>query len=305
MTNLSQRLKYSALLLSVSLTALSSPSAEAKTYAGNSRAVWTELEIRLKQEKFSPDFIALLRKKFSLKNHEKVLRLNTLGFLKSVDHQDLVTDLAVQASRRFLEQNSEILGKAETLFGVDKEVISALLWIETRHGSVTGRFHVPSVYASLLVANSPRSRRYLKNEAKKSRLPASLSLREVNEKILTRTDKKSLWASGELRELDTQFYQRPSVVRNLKGSFAGAFGIPQFIPTSYQKLAFTDRENSKPDLSRPNDAVLSVANYLKQNGWAAEREGKEKALYHYNNSRDYVQAILTLSEKLKKNVATN
>lgn len=279
--------------------------AEAKKTSGNQRAVWREIETRLKREKFSPDFIVLLRKKFKLKDHEKVLRLNTLGFLKSVDHQDLVTDLAVQASLRFLEQYSEILKKAETLFGVDREVVAALLWIETRHGSVTGRFHVPSVYASLLVANSPRSRRYLENEAKKSREPASLSLREVNEKIVTRTAKKSLWAIGELRTLDAEYDQRPSVVKNLKGSFAGAFGIPQFIPSSYQNLAFTDRENAKPDLSRPNDAVLSVANYLKQNGWSAEREGKEKALYHYNNSRDYVEAILTLSEKLKEHVARN
>ncbi len=262
-------------------------------------AEWKEIERRLKKEKFSKPFISLLRKKFRRKDHETVLKLNTLGFLKSVDHHELVTDQAVQASRKFLERNTEPLDKAETLFGVDREIIAALLWVETRHGTVTGRFHVPSVYASLLVANTSRSRRYLEREAKKTRLPASTTMKEVKEKIVTRTDRKGVWALTELRALEALFLKNAKTVRNLKGSFAGAFGISQFIPTSYQRHAFTDRSDETPDLADTNDAVLSVANYLKQNGWAANSDSRYKALFHYNNSKDYVEAILALSERLK------
>jgi membrane-bound lytic murein transglycosylase B len=259
-----------------------------------------EIVKRLRHRKFSPSFVRFLGKNFQESDHERVLRLNILGFLHPVDHHVLVTPEAVTASKEFLKENPEAFKKAKTLFGVDPEVISALLWVETRHGSVMGKFSVPSVYASLSVANTKRSRRYLVKEATQDRLPASLTLKEVKKKIRARTAKKTKWAIGELRILEKIFLAKRQDLGKLEGSFAGAFGIPQFVPSSYQRLAFTARPHARPDLNQASDAILSVANYLKKKGWGKDSKSKRKAIYQYNHSSDYVDAILELSRILKE-----
>jgi len=48
------------------------------------------------------------------------------------------------------------------------------------------------------------------------------------------------------------------------------------------------------------DAIHSVGNYLNVNGWGNARQAQEKAVFHYNNSKDYVDAVLKLAEKLSE-----
>lgn len=274
-------------------------SASASAAAASARE-WKVIEKRLKKEKFSKGFVRMLSKKYVGKEHERVLRLNILGFLSQVDHHVLVTDEGAEASKKFLEENMKSFEIAQATFGVDPETIAALLWIETRHGNIQGRFHVPSVYASLVVSTTQRSRSYLMKEAKRLRAPASEpSNDELQKKIRERTSRKSLWAIEQLRALEKIYNDGSKDVAQLTGSFAGAFGIPQFIPSSYRQWAFTDREGEFPNLKDTHDAILSVANYLKKNGWDADLESKRKALYSYNNSRDYVEAILELGKNLK------
>lgn len=293
-----------ASLLLTFLCTVGAPEAWAKRGARSKKSHWAQVEKKLRAEKFSPDFIAEIKSSFQNEKHDQVLRLNTLGFLRNVDHQILVTDEALKSSRAFLAEHRTSFQQATTAFGVDAEIIAALLWVETKHGSVRGKFYVPGVYASLASADSKASRAFLIKEARKARLPASMSHREVREKIMQRTTKKAAWALTELRSVERQFQKNKSWITNLYGSFAGAFGIPQFIPSSYERHAYTDRESSPPDLSATHDAVLSVGRYLANHGWGADVESQKKALYAYNNSEDYVAAIMRISEMLKKGSVT-
>jgi membrane-bound lytic murein transglycosylase B len=286
------------LLLTTFLSFSTESSAKSTRASREAAKTRHEIEVRMKGRKFSPSFIRFVKKNFEAKNHERVLRLNTLGFLNPVDHHVLVTDEAIASSKSFLKEHEKEFDKAESLFGVKREVIAALLWVETRHGNVTGNFLVPSVYASLIIADTKRSRNYLIREAKKDRLPATLTLKDVKNKIKSRTTRKVKWAIEELRVLEKIFLAKKQDLRELKGSFAGAFGIPQFLPSSYQRLAYTDRPDAKPNLDKTGDAILSVANYLKKNGWNETSEAQHKAIYSYNNSTDYVEAILELGKTL-------
>ena len=114
-----------------------------------------------------------------------------------------------------------------------------------------------------------------------------------------RTKRKAAWALDELRALEKFYKKDKKMVSELQGSFAGAFGIPQFIPSSYFTYSRPLKKGAVADLYSPDDAISSVSNYLKKTGWnSKKRTRKMKALMHYNNSEDYAESILQLSEQI-------
>ncbi len=92
-------------------------------------------------------------------------------------------------------------------------------------------------------------------------------------------------------------------VLRLRGSYAGAFGMPQFLPSSYLKWACSPDNVTRPDLDYEPDAIVSVANYLKGHGWkkGQTEEKSKKILWAYNHNTVYVETIMGVAEKLQKN----
>jgi membrane-bound lytic murein transglycosylase B len=87
-------------------------------------------------------------------------------------------------------------------------------------------------------------------------------------------------------------------VVDLRGSWAGAFGYPQFLPSSYLKWAVDGDNDGDIDLYTIADAAFSIGNYLKSNGWSVKPSARKNAIHHYNNSDAYVKAVYTLANKL-------
>lgn len=168
--------------------------------------------------------------------------------------------------------------------------------------SIRACHHVWSVFASLAAADQPENIRanqmsYRDTIADPARRAMLDSLVEV------RSSRKAVWALSELEELWRIAQDSVLDVLELRGSWAGAFGIPQFIPSSYRRWARDGDGDGTVDLFNVNDAIVSVANYLKTNGWGPQRAQQEAALFHYNNSNDYVQCILTVAERLRSSQA--
>jgi membrane-bound lytic murein transglycosylase B len=88
----------------------------------------------------------------------------------------------------------------------------------------------------------------------------------------------------------------------LKGSWAGAFGLSQFLPSSFLRLALDGNGDGNIDLFSLPDAAHSVGNYLKGHGWTSSPEAQHKAVFGYNNSTKYVEAVLTLAELTQKQI---
>jgi membrane-bound lytic murein transglycosylase B len=178
----------------------------------------------------------------------------------------LLTKRSIERGRKFLNENKEVLTRVETTYGVDKEIVIAILRVETNLSKYVGKY---PIFNSLL----------------------TLALAE---------NRRSSWAENELIEL-----LRISKVQNIdplsiKGSWAGAFGIAQFIPSSYTKYAVDGNNDGVIDLFDLADATASIANYLKVNGW--EKNGSEKnwkAVYEYNHCDEYVKAIFAYAESIK------
>lgn len=136
---------------------------------------------------------------------------------------------------RFAKRNKQWLEKAEQEFGVDWHVIVALLGVETAYGNITGN---RDVFTSLttLAFDYPRRGQYFQSE-----LEAYL--------VLAR---KQGWELG-----------------TTNGSYSGALGMVQFMPSNYLKLAIDYDQDGTVDLwGSEADAIGSIANYMKHHGWS-------------------------------------
>ena len=89
-------------------------------------------------------------------------------------------------------------------------------------------------------------------------------------------------------------------IAQVKGSWAGAFGICQFIPSSCLNYAVDGNGDGLIDLYDFRDAAASVSNYLKVHGWRTglDRKAQEKVVWSYNHSTLYCQTVVELARRL-------
>lgn len=251
-------------------------------------------------------FIELSLENYQSETFETVMKLNLLGFLQPPQHMDRVTSQSVDMSLRFLNENQDSLKKAYQKYKIPPQVISALLWIETRHGDDRGSFHIVSVFLHLLQAQRPENRKALTEMAIEiNQKTKEYTVRNLRKVMKERSRQRARWAKEQILALTQIHRQKKLDLKTLKGSFAGAFGIPQFIPSSYRDFAKASRAKTSPDLYHVGDAIMSVANYLRRHGWNNRKTGAQiAALMKYNNSRDYAESILEISARLKANKET-
>ncbi|MCL5991695.1 MAG: lytic murein transglycosylase [Bacteroidetes bacterium] len=233
------------------------------------------------------------------KFNERYVKINVTGYLKKVDYSSNYNAFSIRKSRQFIRENRDILNKCEDEFGVPKEVITSILWVETKHGSYLGDNHIASVYLSTAMCDQPEFVELNKKELHETFVDDTSELSNLEKKISERARKKSRWAVNELIYLSKINNAATVPVLDLNGSWAGAFGLSQFLPSSYFNWAVDGNGDGVIDLFNTADAIYSVANYLKQNGWSDSYNSWKKAIYHYNNSNDYVDAILKLASKLE------
>ncbi len=144
----------------------------------------------------------------------------------------------IMAGARFWQDNAAWLQRAEDRFGVPPEIIVGIVGVETFYGRITGNFRVLDVLATLAF-DFPRGRS-----------DRSAFFRDELEEFLVLCRREGL---------------DPTLP---KGSFAGAMGLPQFMPGSINRFAVDFDGDDHIDLNgSPADVVGSVANYLAAHGW--------------------------------------
>jgi peptidoglycan lytic transglycosylase B len=145
-----------------------------------------------------------------------------------------LTDKREQRGREFMELHRETLQRAEDKFGVPKEVVVAIIGVETFYGRITGSYRVLDALATLAFDYPKRSTFFTK----------------------------------ELKNFLILAHEGGMDPRDLKGSYAGAMGYGQFMPSSYRAYAVDFDDDGEVDIwNNPVDAIGSVANYFKQHGW--------------------------------------
>jgi membrane-bound lytic murein transglycosylase B len=231
----------------------------------------------------------------SVEFNERYVKINVTGYLNPPDYTSHYNDYSVRRTRIFYNNNLDLLSLAEQKYGVNKEVIAAVLWIETRHGNYLGNHHIVSVYLSAAMCNLPDYYNVNKQVMLDKHLGTKSELPELEQRLRERSDRKANWALDQLLALEKMHKVSPIPIMELHGSWAGAFGISQFLPVSYINWAVDGDGDKMINLFEVADAVFSTANYLNQNGWGETYEEQKAAVFHYNNSSAYVDAVLTLA----------
>lgn len=211
---------------------------------------------------------------------------------KQASYDYFLTEKPLHLAQEFLQNNASWLKKMESRFSVPKEVVAAIFLVESHFGANGGRYSLLKVFTSLsLCEQEPLLRRTY--DLLKQSYP-NLDYRW----LARRAARKSSWAYGQLKAL-LKMRQKVNISQ-LKGSWAGAFGIPQFIPSSFLSYAVDGNDDGIVDLYLYQDAAASVMNYLNRHGWKGKMspEKEKKAIWSYNHSKLYVQTILAIRDQL-------
>jgi membrane-bound lytic murein transglycosylase B len=164
----------------------------------------------------------------------------------------------VSKGLNFYKKNSNLINTIEDQYNINKELLLALMGIETNFGTYVGKMDILSSLSTL--SFDKRRSEFFSNE-----LIILLRLIEKNQ-----IDYKTLY-----------------------GSWAGAFGYFQFMPSTMKNFAIDYDKNSYIDLKNNNDAYASAANYLNKIGWNNE----EPCFYKINLSNEVPKKYLNVSAK--------
>ena len=168
-----------------------------------------------------------------------------------------LTPLRINAGVRFGEQHRDALQRAFELYDVPAEIIVAIIGVESVYGRNTGNYRVIDTLTTLAFDYLPRAE-FFRSELENFLLYS--------------------------RDTGIDLFK-------LKGSYAGAIGIPQFMPGSYRRYAVDHDGDGRSDLSGSfSDAIGSVANFLKEHGWQAGKPAAFAAQVQGEKFRKLVDA---------------
>jgi membrane-bound lytic murein transglycosylase B len=173
-----------------------------------------------------------------------------------------LTQARIDGGVKFWQENAQALSSVSQQTGVAPEIIVAIIGVETGYGKNMGNHHVLDALATLAFAYPPRSPFF----------------------------------TGELEQFLLLCREEKKDPREPLGSYAGAMGYPQFMPSSFRSLAKDFEHDGKRDIwQNPRDAIASVGFYFQQNGWQQGQDIAAKATANGSQYKAFVNKDLKLN----------
>jgi len=188
-----------------------------------------------------------------------------------------MTDKRAMGGIEFFRENSELVMQVSDSMGVDPYLLVSLVGIESNYGRHYGQYTVFNALYTLI-----------------HQLP-----------------RKGKWASRELAEFILLCHGNKIDPHSILGSYAGAFGYGQFIPSSFNNYAIDFDGDSVRHHDKWPDVLGSIANYLLKNGYKPGTDNYSKgspnweSVFAYNRSNNYVGVVMELRQEIKKGIIEN
>lgn len=201
------------------------------------------------------------------------------------------------AAHRCRLRYAEAFEAAERAHGVSADLVAAILFIESGCGYNTGSKLVLYRLARLAMANEPENlqRNLDRYTGTAGRIdPDTAAQLRARARYLEDTfypEVRALFAAADRMGVD------PLAIR---GSVSGAFGAPQFLPTSYLAYGVDGNGDGRVSLYDTDDAAASCASYFAGHGWRPGLSTKERraVVWEYNHSSAYVDTVLALAARI-------
>ncbi len=255
---------------------------------------FTKLQARLIKDGFDAEGIAELYRQPGVAFETRGVSLFFRHSEARLNYAQFLEDRRIQMARQYIIDHSGALAAAEEQYGVAREIITAIMLVETQLGTLVGKQTVFNILSTMAALDDTVVRKAFWNDLPKER-------RLKRKAFEKKADRKSSWAYAELKAL-LQYVQ----VENMdpvaiQGSYAGAMGYCQFMPSNALRLGVDGNGDERVDLFDHTDAIASVGNYLKHHGWKPEmtRNQQFQVILKYNYSKPYANTILDIAVRLR------
>ena len=183
-----------------------------------------------------------------------------------------VKESRVAAGAKFYNENKRLIGDVSSKYGVDPFIIVTIAGVESNYGVHHSQYSVFNALYS--------------------------QIHEI--------PRRSKWATKELSEFIKYCFKDQLDTQEIGGSYAGAFGYGQFIPSSFTRYSVDFNGNGVREPYSWPDVLGSIANYLRMNGYKKNSDNYQKdgdiykSVYAYNHAHNYVMAVLELTEQIRE-----
>lgn len=238
------------------------------SYADYSKHPHAEYVIKklVSQYNFSEQEVRLVLSK--AKTDNKILQSMTNAAEKTKTwtkyRQSFLSEFRIKQGKIFLKKYSDVFDLVEKKYGVSRFIITSILGVETNYGGYTGKANVLNALSTLAFEHPRRSNFFTS---------------ELIEYIVL------------CKEQDWKIAER-------LGSYAGAMGMSQFMPSNYRSLAIDGDSDGVIDLFQPIDAIHSIANYLVHHGWEKNRPITSRASVSHNFDHSVIGRGLKPNKKI-------
>lgn len=262
--------------------------------ANKKAGYFNALQKRLIEDGFNKNEINMLYARPGVYFETKGVSLFFSHSESKLNYDQFTSKRSIKKAKKYLKKHRAVFKNMERTYCVDKEIITAIILVETRLGTYLGRRSVLNTLSTMASLNDPDVKNMLWRKI-------SGSSTFTREKFDKKAEKKSTWAYSELKDF-LKYANRENIdPLSVCGSYAGAMGITQFMPSNVLAIAKDGNRDGRVDLFNHADAIASVANYLQHHGWRAGIDDKKayKILLRYNYSKYYANIILKIAKLLK------
>jgi membrane-bound lytic murein transglycosylase B len=260
----------------------------------DSKNVFLGLRNKLVQDGFNKERIDKLYSNQNIFFDSKGVSLFFVHSESNLDYDQFVSKVALKNAIIYMNKHENNLKAAEKKYGVDKTIITAILLVETSLGEYLGNRLVINTLSTMAALSNSK----LRNQFYK-KIPSAKKMSRA--KFEKKSLYKAKWAYIELKALLKYSARENLDPFKINGSYAGALGLSQFLPSNALRLATDGNNDGSINLFQHPDAIYSIANFLRHYGWKPNisKQKAYKILYRYNHSKPYVDTLFKISHQLK------